>query len=48
MKNTKSNTLDDDFDIPPFDFENSLPNKFAKLYTEDNNTIILTKGSQLK
>ena len=40
MKNTKNFKENEDFEIPTFDFENSIPNKYAKLYTEDNKTII--------
>ncbi|MCX6153724.1 MAG: hypothetical protein NT007_06160 [Candidatus Kapabacteria bacterium] len=47
MKNTKIDPVAEDFDIGPFDFENSLPNKYAQLYSEDNKTIII-KSDQVK
>jgi uncharacterized DUF497 family protein len=47
MKNTKTYKETEDFEIPPFDFENSKPNKYKKLYTEDNQTIIL-KSNDVK
>ena len=34
-------------EIPKFDFENSVPNKFAELYSEDNQTIII-KSNNIK
>ena len=36
---TKKDT--EDLEIPSFDFENSLPNKYAKSYSENNQTNIL-------
>jgi hypothetical protein len=47
MKNSRIYKESEDYEIPPFDFDNSMPNKFAKLYTEDNLTIIL-KSNDLK
>jgi hypothetical protein len=47
MKNTKTIKESEDFEIPPFDFGNSLPNKYEKLYSEDNQTIIL-KSNEVK
>ncbi|MBM2816144.1 MAG: hypothetical protein HW421_2906 [Ignavibacteria bacterium] len=39
MKHTKHNS--GDFEIPPFNFEDSIPNKYASHYSEDNQTIII-------
>jgi hypothetical protein len=47
MKNIKTNIDSEDFEIPPFDFENSVPNKYASKYSEDNKTIII-KSDNLK
>ena len=45
MNNIQTNNINSDFDIPPFDFENSKPNKYAKLYSEDNKTIVYKSDS---
>jgi hypothetical protein len=47
MKNTKNYKESEDFEIPPFNFDNSLPNKYAKQYDEDNLSIII-KSNALK
>ena len=40
MKNSVSGTDDELVEIPPFDFENSEPNKFAGRYDENAETVI--------
>jgi hypothetical protein len=41
MKNIKNNLEDENYIIPPFDFESSISNKYAKFYEEDDKTIII-------
>jgi hypothetical protein len=45
MKNSKTYNESEDFEIPLFNFENSLPNKYAKQYDEDDISIILKSNS---
>jgi hypothetical protein len=47
MKNIDSKRKKD-LEIPPFDFENSKPNKYAKHYREGAVTIIHSKKSTIK
>ncbi len=40
MKNLMNDDNIESLEIPEFDFENSKPNKYTSMYSEDNQTIV--------
>jgi len=46
MKKSVSDRNDGLVEIPPFDFENSMQNRYAQQYDQKTNTVVLTSGHE--